>query len=600
MAGKNTASKPPRPSLNRLPPLPGRSATSMSVGTAETATSPTPYRVQTPQTDRSHLGELLFRAGILPQAMAATPSTINAHPSTLISPWTRGENIDSLATFLGFSKDPSSPAAAQPKAYITEPKAQQLQSLDAKSRLPLLPAVSSQSNDELPVALQRLQDNIKSVQQLQAHNHHAAVHIAASHKLDHHGHQSPHVGPSGGDDAPVKDVKDMTKVELWRHKHKSLPPGVRTPTFSNEEQVRYVPKTYVDRMIYDIRLDPDRWFELKERVVELKRAVVMHTDLHIISRNRSLAGTVSPERKRDRRIECKQSLQQRIEAAAVKRSETEAERLSSIMTHEERQRIRHAKQAEALIVFTVLGARHGAMWSKLHRLRSVALASKRQQAAVVIQRCVRKALFHRKELTHVQAFILRARLLRRFATRVKAKVILPKCASVVGKFLRSIHFEARILMAFRRLHERVVTAQRLVRRWLREKEFLLHIRTLQFEKSVAKRMKDFSLMATRGSSLERDLAGRELDDLKSITSEFIREVLQRYRLEGRSVFMDQMRAYCDARRDVERARDARSAALLRKKMPPKPYIRILIPAEQIERIVKNAARQIRLKRQLSA
>lgn len=541
-------------------------------------------RVPTPGTDRSHLGELMFRSGVLPFKVTNAPERL-VHQTTLLSPWTTTENTMTLAQFLL----PPVEATQNGKAYITEPRHAAVGSKDQTvaqrpARLqPISSSATAVSSSDIQNALQQLQDKMKSAV------HSKDIAHRADESID---RTKTTLSPS--------DELSMSKAELWRYKHSLLPEGVRTPTFDNEEQVRYVPMSYTEKRMYDIRMDPQKWFELKERVALLTEEKKKHESHAIIARNRNLAASVSPARKRDALLSRKESLGRKIEEAREKRTEMEQERLSQILTHEQKTKLRHEKQAESLIVFAALGARLNSLVRALSSHRSQRHLRAAAHAVMVIQRAVRKHVLHSTQMTSVQAFLVRARYLRRFVTRCKVKIFRPKYVDIVKNFLQSVRFETRILMAFRKLHDRVVRAQRIVRLWQSEKRFMTEIRTVQWTKAVAKRSKDFALMSTKGSSIERDLASKELDDLRNISDNLRAKVIENYRQETRSVFLEHMRIFMDARREIQRAADARTAALLRKQMPKKPKIRILIPTEQIERMIRNASRHVRLQKSMNS
>lgn len=572
-----------------------------AVGTSENRSSPSPllsnFRIGTPMSDTaSHFGDLMFSAGVLPQPTANTPALL-VHPSSLISTWTRNENLSKLGSYLldndsrSHTRD-ATPSHIVPNAYITEAK----HAPTRKGGLPPMPQTSLAPNKLPPLAssadvlsaLQVLQDSMKAMQ---------------SHAVLHHAHaDTPSASSPRDDTTHSKDIDEsnMTRVDLWKYKHSLLPAGVQSPTFSNADMVRYVPSKYIQRKIYDIRLDPQKWFELKETVSALQETDERRASRGVIERNRRLAASVSPTRRREICAEKKNALRDRIQDAKQRRDAVEETRLQTIMTHDERQRARHREQALHLVVMTALGARLGMMVGAFTRVRNKRLHGEQTRAAMTIQRAVRKHVLGHIQLTPVQAFIMRSRIVRRFCTKVKAKVLVPKYTDMIHRFIGSIRFENRILLAFRKIHDRVVTAQRLVRRWQSEKQFMGMIRSLQWDRCVAKRIRDFSVMAAKGSSLERDLAMRELEDLRSITPEAKLRVLDKFRTETRQVFLEAMRVHADGRKEAENAEDARTAAILRKRIPKKPHIRILIAAEQIERMVRNAARQTRLERTMNA
>jgi hypothetical protein len=526
------------------------------------------------------------------------------HPNALISSWTRNENLSKLGHYMLDDASQASPRAQHAalqrvNTYLTETKPP-----IGKKLLPPMPGKhlhksgvggapctlpQQATTADVLQALQVLQDSMKAFQSQVGHHNDAA---SAS-------------SPRGGDEsnrsqAGDADPDSMSKVDLWRHKHSLLPPGVNTPTFANPDMVRYVPTKYVQKRIYDIRFDPDRWFELKDAVSHLQEEAALRDKHEVIQRNRRLAGSVSPSRRRDILQEKKSSLAERQKDAKLRRDIADEERSLALMTQDERQRIRHQEQAAQLVVMTALGARLGRMVNAFTAVRNRRQHAQRTRAAVVIQRAVKKHLLGAVQLTGVQAFLMRTRLVRRFVTKMKVKVFLPKNADMVRSFLKSIRFENRILCAFRKIHDRVVTAQRLVRRWQSDKKFIAMIRSMQWDKCVGKRVRDFSVMAAKGSSLERDLATKELEDLMSITPGHKTNVLDKFRAEARQVFLEAMRLHTDARKEAQTAEDARTAALLRKKIPKKPRIRVLVASEQIERMVRNAARQTRLERTMNA
>jgi hypothetical protein len=398
------------------------------------------------------------------------------------------------------------------------------------------------------------------------------------------------------------DPSTMSKVELWRYRQAQLPAGTQTPTFDNEEQLRYVPNAYVDRRIYDIRLDPQQWFELKERVhafKEEKRDQSLNRsngEQSILQRNKLQAYRLTPLAKRQETNMRKEVYATRLEEAKIRRKEHEDAKLNPV-THSQRQEERHAKQALQWILLVMWGSRTGRLCDVIARRHKESFHAKKDRSIALIQRVVRERLLNNRHMSHVKAFIVRARVLRRLLTRVRVTVIRPRYVDIVRQFLQKVSFANRVFVAFRQFAVRVKNAQRLIRRWRKEKETVRELRLLQWNRCAERRWNDMTLMAAKGSSVERDIANRELEDLRSITEAHKLERLERYRRESKAQFDEAMSRYWQARKEVENAPNARVAAVLRQSLSRVPAIRILIPTEEVERLVRNSIREVRIQRQ---
>ena len=389
------------------------------------------------------------------------------------------------------------------------------------------------------------------------------------------------------------DGKCSALIAKYRSSHERYGED-SVPMFRDEREVEMRPHGYIHTLIHKVKLDPEEWQEFNRRAKELRHAKKKQLDA---------------ERQRDA-VACnihdafaqkvpfsespfKLAHDARMAAAKEAKSRRQRIREESAVTMEQRMAVRREALTFEGIVFCALFSRSQIIFSAILSTRQATVAQWEMLAALKIQRFYRWKFLGQMPMTMPKAFVVRARLLKRFVTRWRIRTQLPRYAVMVSKFLKGITFATRILMSFRHFHVRVVRCQRLVRRWKDDIMFVTSIRERQWAKAKASRHAELVLLLMKGNSFERDFASREIEALNTVTDADRDEAIARYRRDTKAAFLEAARAYDKMRLDAKAA--GRMFPPPGRRLPKPQPPRAIIPKEQIARIVRQGIRNAQLK-----
>lgn len=351
---------------------------------------------------------------------------------------------------------------------------------------------------------------------------------------------------------------------------------------------------YIAKKIHQLRASPTAWKEFDQSVQEIRAE--MHVANDIVHRNVHSVMDWEPESVRRRRKQQSLESKERSHSVLDRRDAIEEAFVATIVTVEKRRELRHHLQAVAWMPHVYLALAAAALLAAHrtdHQKRVNALWS---VAVVALERAWLRHKRGIRKLNPIQAFIIRARFLRRCLTRIRYRM-LRRFTDRVVHVLRKADFNTRLLMAFRAFHHRVVQGQMLWRQRAEIKRLQQALRCRQWSRYISVRKLDLHILIEK---LERESVeyGRTLPQLEisklekqAIDSRFddaLRDrVLEEARADYKVSFVDDVRKYEAVLKQSVGSRGIQQRNRLRP-----PHQRVLLPKNLLEGLIRQTAREI--------